>query len=163
MPRNPSSPSFATTASGIQPSSSHWPAWGESSARANSRAGARIIRCSSVRKSVFARVSMVLFGVFFDLADRFLRLAVDVGLDALGGFERLHLVAEGAFLRALGGRLPFRGLVHLGLLRVPARDGERHRGGEGHGERDAPHGPRSPQARTAFTRWRRSARTFGGR
>src|SRR5438046_9103075 len=104
MPKKPSSPMRATTASGIQPSSSHAPACGESSARANSRAVSRIMRCSSVRKSVCARVSMVLFGVFFDLVDRFLRLAVDVGLDALGGLERLHLVAERTLLRALGGR-----------------------------------------------------------
>src|SRR5512143_2064113 len=99
MPRSPRLPIFAITASGIQPSSSHFAAWGASSAREKSRAMSRTMRCSSVRASWCARVSMASLRVFFDPVDRLLRLLVQVFLHVLGVFERLHLPTEGAFLR----------------------------------------------------------------
>src|ERR1700682_1441038 len=133
MPRSPSSPSFATTASGIQPSASHCPACGSSSAWAKSRAVSRIIRCSSVRKSVCARASIVLFRVFFDLVDLLLRLLVEVGFHSLGGLQRLHLRAVGPLLGAFGRFAALGGRVRAGRLRLAAGGGEQRRCPEGRG------------------------------
>src|SRR3982751_186100 len=151
MPSRPRSPSFLTTASGIQPSSSHWPACGASSACENSRAMSRTIRCSSVRKSVCARVSNLL-RVLLDPVDRLRRFLVDVLLELLGGLEGLHLRAVRALLRALERLALLGGGVHLGLLRFAATGDEARRDGERHGDalRRAP----GDHARTAFTRWR---------
>src|SRR5437764_14393148 len=109
MPRKPSSPSFATTASGIQPSSSHFAAWGASSARAKSRAVSRIMRCSSVRKSPRARGASTLLRVFLDAVDVLRSLLVDVGFQRLRLVERLDLGPE---------RVVARALERLGLLRL---------------------------------------------
>src|SRR5436190_6340225 len=131
MPRSPSSPSLATTASGIQPSSSHCPACGLSSACEKSRAMSRTIRCSSVRKSLWARVSKLL-GVLLDPVDRFLGFLVDVVAQRLGFLERLHLRAVWPLLRALERLALLGGCVHLGLLGFAAPRGERR----GERERD---------------------------
>src|SRR5258708_26504231 len=130
MPRNPSSPSWATTESGIQPSASHWPAWGASSERANSRAVSRIMRCSSLRKSLRARVSMVLLRVFFVAVDRVLRFPVHVGPERLGLVERLHLGAERVVPRTLERRGALGFGVDLGGLLLAARRGEQCRRAE---------------------------------
>src|SRR5438067_12252269 len=160
MPKSPSAPMRAMTASGIQLSSSQAPAWGASSARAKSRAVSRIMRCSSVRKSLCARVSIRrrLLGLLVDFLDVRLDLRVDVGAEPLGGLERLHLRAERAFggaLRRLGALGRGIDLRCLGLAAARRECRDAHRGA---------HAPRGPaHARTAFTRWRMSARTLGGK
>src|SRR5258706_9410443 len=160
MPSRPSSPSFVTTASGIQPSSSQRPACGLSSACENSRAMSRTIRCSSVRKSVCARVSKLL-RVLLDIVDLLGRLLVYVCLERLRLIERLDLRAVRPFPRAIHCLALLGGGVHRGLLRLAtARDerrGQRER--DGHLLRPA----NGDHTRTAFTRCRISARTFGGR
>src|SRR6478736_7724580 len=158
MPSSPNSPSFATTASGIQPSSSHWPACGFSSACENSRAMSRTIRCSSVRKSVCARVSKLL-RVLLDIVDLLGRLLVDVRLERLRLVERLDLRAVRPFPRAIHGLALLGGGVHLGLLLLATAREERGR--ERDGEGDVLRRAGGDHTRTAFTRCRMSARTFG--
>src|SRR5690349_22649048 len=146
MPSNPSSPILAIAASGIQPSFSHCAAFGASSAREKSRAVSRTMRCSSVRKSLCARVSIALLRVFLDFVDGLLRLLVEVFLHALGVFERLHLRAHRALLGplgrlgALGSRIDL-GSFGLGACREPCQREDR-------GRRDA----RDAHTRAALTR-----------
>src|SRR3981189_1155347 len=123
MPRNPSSPSLATTVSGLQPSWSHWPA-----VRASSRAMSRIIRCSSVRKSVWARASMALLGVLLGGIDVGARGCLHVGFELLRLGEGLHLRAENVLFRALERLGLLGGRVHLRSRGLAAGGQQRRRG-----------------------------------
>src|SRR5690606_35103668 len=97
-------------------------AWGASSACAKSRAVSRIMRCSPVRKSSRALVSMGRGSLrsLLGFLDGFLGLPVEVRLQPLGLLEGLHLRAERAFLGAFERLLAFGRGVDLRRLGLAA-------------------------------------------
>src|SRR6185503_4912007 len=98
-----------------------------------------------------------LLGALLSVVDAFLGLLVEVVAHLLRVLERLHFgAAEVPLLRALGRLRTLRGRVG-GRCLGPAAARE-------HEDREAsPRGPAVAHARTALTRCRMSARTFGGR